>query len=399
VKKVDRTNEDVPDREESGPVGWVNWRASRREGVPQHGWVEDGLYTDAWLIGEPEQLGPYKFFNAISHAESRRPLSLNLVLRSHIHLDQALPNVNPHKTRKESWTALAHSEQLAALVSLALGVRCRSGGRLREFWDDHPDPRGQPTMLGHRAPILPEPGPLGPVLPHLGGAGSRWEDQRTKSVNLRDLPDLLDRYPDLELLDAVTLLRAARQYQLAVWSADDDPETSWLRLVSACETAAARAYRTDTDAVEALAVGLPEVHDALAAGEPEALRFVAEKLLPITGATKKFVRFIDEFRPDPPSLRPQAEWQLDWTKLRRAATTIYTARSNALHAGEPFPAALIRPPVQPDTEGPPSEVPLTGITVGTSAWHKRETPMTLATFEYVVRGCLQNWWRSLAEHS
>lgn len=199
------TNDALAD-EDGGPVSWVNWRASRRAGTRPHGWVEHGLYTDAWLFGESEPLGPYTFINSIAHAESRRPLSLNLVLRSHIHLDQSLPRVDASKTDTESWTALGHAEQLAALVSLALGVRCRSGGGLREFWNDHADPLGRPTMYGHHAPVLPEPGPLGPVLPHLGGAGSRWETQLTKQVHLGALPEVLGRYPDLERGDAVALL-------------------------------------------------------------------------------------------------------------------------------------------------------------------------------------------------
>lgn len=386
---------DADDDDQRGPVSWANWRASRRQGASPHGWVEDGLYTDAWLLGEPEPVGPYSFLNSIAHAESRRPLSLNLVLRSHIYLAQTLPTVNTRKTDTADWTALAHAEQLAALVSLALGVRCRSGGGLREYWNDHPDLRGRPTMYMHNAPVLPEPGPLGPVLPHIGGAGSHWEAQLMKQVDLRVLPEFLGRYPDLDRGDAVALLRSARQYQLAIWSADDDPETSWLRLVSACETAAARMHTTDMDAVGALAVALPEVHEALSAAGAEAMRSAAEKLLSITRATTKFLRFITEFQPPPPPRRPSAEWQLDWTKLRKAASSIYSARSSALHAGEPFPAPLIRPPMQPDLDEPPSEVPLNGVSVGASTWHPQAIPMTLATFEHVVRGCLQNWWRSL----
>ena len=61
-------NVPTPDEEDRGPVSWMNWRAALR-GAPAAGWIEDGLYTDAWLLGEPDRLGPYQFINAVAHAE------------------------------------------------------------------------------------------------------------------------------------------------------------------------------------------------------------------------------------------------------------------------------------------------------------------------------------------
>jgi hypothetical protein len=48
------------------------------------------------------------------------------------------------------------AEEVAALVSLALGVRCRSGGITRRWLRGDPDPLGTPFEADHRRPYLPE---------------------------------------------------------------------------------------------------------------------------------------------------------------------------------------------------------------------------------------------------
>lgn len=72
---------------------------------------------------------------------------------------------------------------------------------------------------------------------------------------------------------------------------------------------------------------------------------------------------------------------------------IYGLRSSALHEGTPFPMPMLEPPPSTDFEAP-SEKPFgLASSAGGGTWLAADTPMTLATFEYVARGALLNWYR------
>ena len=124
-----------------------------------------------------------------------------------------------------------------------------------------------------------------------------------------------------------------------------------------------------------------------AAGGSRLVEDMAGHLAHLFGATSKFLRFITRFAPGPPTHRPEFS-QVDWTRLRKAVSTVYDHRSAALHQGRPMPAPLCEPPHMFE-DGFPGERPMgLGSAVGASVWEPKDLPMHLHTFAYVVRGTL-----------
>jgi len=79
-------------------------------------------------------------------------------------------------------------------------------------------------------------------------------------ASLEDAHALLTAYSTLNGKQAVALVRAAQQYADGLWWADADPRISWIKLVSAIETAAdywSKATRLD------LVAELARLHGAL----------------------------------------------------------------------------------------------------------------------------------------
>lgn len=209
----------------SGPDGWTNWRA-QRGGVPGSGAIEFAEYTDAQLLEDQVDLGPCRLLNTIGFAARQAgqvPLSLVLRVEWHAATDPR------ERSREETDTAAWHGgrldDELAALVSLALGIRLQSGGRIREF-DPDGDVRGRPVHFDHVPPYLPPPR-RAPLLPTIIGP-----------AQLGEASGRLAGYPQLTAAQANALVKAARAWQEAVWVADADPRQAWLRLVSALEAAA-----------------------------------------------------------------------------------------------------------------------------------------------------------------
>lgn len=102
-------------------------------------------------------------------------------------------------------------EELAALLSLLLGIRLRAGGILRVFQsadsaeDGSYDPRGYPNEM-EPPPYLPRP-TTRPMLPAMSSHAG-WVDFSPVS--------LLDTYPRLSAKQARALVRSARSYQEAI---------------------------------------------------------------------------------------------------------------------------------------------------------------------------------------
>lgn len=340
------------------------------------------LYTDAWLTGGPTftGMGPYELINTVAAVTDE--LGPGLVLRSAIHLtyEPDEPVIIPSKSENRSWLSMTLDEEIAALISLILGIRMRSGGLTRVFRDG--DVRGCPVAYEHRPPSWrSRPNAILPAL-------------RRATVSLDGVPPLLSRLPALDADEAVALVRAARQYQLAVWVADDEPELGWLHLVSAAEVAAVQWVGTRTAPAEMLKESLPDLAAVLdnAGGRP-LLDAVAEHLKDLVKSTRRFLNFMQAFDPGPPSTRPEWEWaQVPWSDLRRRLGLIYKYRSDRLHGGIPFPSFLCRAP-ETFNNGPPSEVaPGLSAHAGPSHWPAKDLPMYLWVFERIVRGALLRWW-------
>jgi len=83
--------------------------------------------------------------------------------------------------------------------------------------------------------------------------------------------------------------------------------------------------------------------------------------------------------------------------MKKTLSKIYGYRSRALHDGKPFPAPMCLPPFKEDPSwAAHAEKPI-GLATSTlgATWLADDVPILLNTFEYIVRGCLLKWWKSL----
>lgn len=368
-----------------GPYGWRNHRAARA-GVGARERVEAVLASDAPISGSiHDGLGPYQVLNALS---SPTPgLSIAMVVRATFHLTaESHQDATVLTTDTSTFHDGTDIDEVAALLSLAGGLRCRSGGVTR-MWGLGEDLSGfgVPAMFDYRMPVLPIPSPRsGPLLPHL-----------TRPIDINSTVPLLRRYFASSPKDATALLRAARMYQRAVWVADDDPSQAWLWLVGALEVAAVRWRGSARDPGEVLRRAWSELSEvALKQGEDhhEEIAMVVNDLIK---SKDRFAQFVLEFIPDPPASRPEYWAQADWNDMERMLHQVYGFRSKALHAGVPFPVPMCEAP-HPHTASLP-EIPMGRATYANDGrWAAEDVPMLLWTFEYVARGALVNWWSQLA---
>lgn len=360
---------------------WRDWRAYA-EGKDELEIFEDEAYSDRQFTGGPVTLGPTVLHAVIRSSEG---MGLAVILQTAVH-DRVMPNlILEDGTLAPADSHAFHggtmSDEIAALVSLELGVRLRVAG-MRETSGLHTEDDRPPIRFEVRP--LVRPGREGREL----------------------LPRVMDRSPDLAALQrlarfsmvpataAIELVRAAREYGQGIWWANEDPNQGWLHLVTAVEIAAGFRQLDSAPAVELLREHLPQLWTALEGTTDETKVRVANHLVPQMRATRRFVDFMTELAPEPPELRPT--WgDLDWNEMRSHARLIYGHRSTALHAGKPFPVPMSVPPGW-DAGGALQEAPW-GLTAGApgAIWERTETPMLLSTFEYIVRGALLSWWDEL----
>lgn len=371
-----------------GPAGWRNWRACLRK-APEQSWQEYGLYSDAIFYGAIERNpadSPYQVLNAFnapwtgSRAGPDQPV---LFLRVGWHLGEQ-PTPQMDATDTGSYHGGDVQDEIAALISLAIGARLKAGHYTRMA--DSEDPRGRPWADTER-PIPMVGGPASPrILPGF---------QRPRTVT----DALLETYYMLSPADATALVRAARLYQDAVWIAEAEPQLSWLMLVSAIETAAGQ-WRSQRSSARDLFLELePDLASKLSVvGGDEAVGLVARHLSHQLRATRKFIDFSMNFLPPAPEHRPPTWLQLDWSPSHMRATLakIYIHRSGALHAGTPFPWPMCFLPFRSSEQEPPAEVPHGSATAAQGGvWTKEDTPLLLHTFEYITRGVITNWWKAV----
>jgi len=372
----------------SGPEAWRNWRAARA-GLPEVGAFEAALYSDVPVAGELwSGLGPYALLNTVAHANAAPTgglPNLAIVVRASDHLPDNPGTVPMDRTDFSAYHGGDDIDEIAALLSLALGVRFRSGGITRVFRPLSSDPRGMPSEWEHSAPYLPPASRRGRQLP-----------RSPIEAKIVDAASLLASYPDLDSTAAVALTRAARQYQMGLWIAESDPAEAWLRLVGAIEAGAQLLTVAPRDSVSDLRLGMPALADECdRAGGAEHLSRVADQLVHLTRATRKFVEFLMTYLPPPPTPRPPEAFQLDWTRMRNHVRSVYEWRSRALHDGVPFPAAMCMAPVS--IGDAPVEATFESTATGRSVWTRADAPMLLGTFEHIARGALLRWWATLAE--
>ena len=353
--------------------------------------VEYQFYSDAHITGQfTNGVGPYSFLNAVPFPSSPGVVNAPIILRAEIHLPQALPDMS--KTDESRYHGGWFIDELAALTSVALGVRIRAGGESRRF-EPGQDPYGHPSDFRYR----PKPGVhvqsnrQSLILPSVVDTHSMSQLEIMKSV------------PRIKPARYVNLIRACRSYQDALWIAESEPNLAWLMFVSALETAANDVYTADASPGERLRQSKSDLAELLKEhGGDELVDQVAKLIADTLGATQKFIKFTLRFKPNEPDQRPSHDlFQVKWsnTGLRDILDKVYQYRSRVLHDGIPFPAPMLRPPFYDSSDSPASEVPFTGLASHShgGTWTPKDVPINLHCFHYITRGALLKWWEEMSE--
>jgi len=364
----------------SGPTAYLNWLASQNS--PLFFTHEFPLYSDAHIISEAE-FGPYRFFNTVA-IPTPGAVRQKVALRWDWHWEYQVPTFQ--KTEADQYHGGGPAEEIAALASLALGVRFRSGDATRDF-SPNGDPKGRPIALTLRAAptLVKTESREGWILPHAA------EGQHSLEL-LAPLATL----PRLKPEAATSLIRSARLYQDALWLAESEPALSWLLLVSAVETGAVYWRAEKEPALDRFKTAKPELFDYLSQlDDGKAAGRVADEFKDSFGVMRKFLDFLVTFRPEEPTPRP-AWGGINWSdkSLQTILNVVYSYRSEALHEGKPFPAPMCLPPFrhagQAPTERPDGDMSMVGGT-----WKAKDIPLLLHTFEYITRVALLKWWSSM----
>lgn len=361
---------------------YENWKAFN-DHAPVLEAYEYPFFTDAHIIGE-KSFGPYALINTIVRTTEIPAI----ILRADYHQDHSMPdilsNCSSTKTNTQNYHGGSLQDEIAALISLCLGIKLKSGEYIRSF-SPNDDPKGNPKLhLAYKNPILHKPLTKKSIIPNTNG-----EHYLTNLDWLNSLPNLS---PD----DARALIISARRYQEALWISDFQPEFSWLLFVSSLETAANYWNSKSEPALDRLKSSRKDVYDELINFGQEHAKKIAELIVDSLGSTKKFRDFILKFRPEEPKQRPDLPFaQFQWTEdnLKKSMNKIYALRSKALHTGIPFPPLMCRPPSELQEEKPLAEKAITT----NCYWDKKDMPMLLHTFEYITRNVLLNWWDELAK--
>ena len=356
-----------------GPFIYLNWIAANKGKEPLS-ICEYPLLTDAHITGEAtEGYGPYKFINPVPILHKPGLVRPGMILRLEHHFEGSLPDLT--KTNTEFYHGGGFLEEIAALFSLAMGIRTKSGDLIRRF-EPNGDPLGRPIAYNFSPDPIIVIGRPGLILPRVVGSHSLEK--------LVPLSWLLKISPE----EAITLIRAARLYQDALWIAESEPALSWIMFVSALETAANQWRRNKESPIARLKTSKPELLELLRENcnhgtSEKVAQIIADSL----GSTSKFVNFVLNFSPDKPINRPIKWLQFNWSKtsMRNTLSKIYDYRSRALHDGTPFPAPMCEAPFYNQEWGMAySEKPLgggSGAMGGT--WLPEDTPILLHTFEYI----------------
>ena len=372
----------------NGQISHYNWNNAIK-GIPLCRAYEVPLFTDSSIIGLSDYY-PYVFIKTIAHSYKPREIKPAIILRVYSHLTQ--DDNNPSYQCEKSSYDLYHggwiNDEIAALMSLLLGIRLKSGGVTREF-ENNGDPKGRPIFINANSDPIFIYDTQKMILP-----------KTSRECNLAD-SHRMSSFPNLAEKDAVLLIKAARLYQEALWIAESDPSNAWIMLVSSIESISGECNNEKYSSRDLIKDILPEFEKSLTKHcNQEAINEIIAPLGVFFGSTRKFVNFILEFFPDPPKDRPPEWCQLLWTEeeVKLAMSQVYNYRSKALHGGIPFPAPMCESPYRDKKSY--AEVPI-GLATHTkgATWVKGDTKILLHTFEYIVRNVLINWWDSIIPES
>lgn len=392
-----------------GPLVYETWKAISVQDKTVSGSYEVQLYTDAPLVAFYEKkYGPY-LFSGTGHPGVESPQCVPaLVLRMPdiinttageywieylAHADDFEPTSSPQpavapsdiKSDMTRYHAGGLHDEVAALTSLALGVRLKASGSVRRF-DPLTGASGRPTQQH----ALSTPRYV-----------QKWSTYVIPdAATQRDFtPDLLETMPHLTPQAATALIKAARRYQHGLWVAESEPEETWEKLVDAVEAAALYWNEEGGKSIEWLR-GASEMQTLVklleSAGGVALLSQVAELLGPNLRVTTRFINFLLHYLPPAPEPRPGIEGQVSWSKnkLRDILSTVYNYRSRAHHDGQAFPLPMCRPPITYDGwKAPAEKSPYLSAEHASAVWRAEDTPLALHIFAYIVRGSLCQWWQ------
>ena len=369
--------------DEQGPPVYLNWLWSQQDKPLLH-IQEFPLYTDAHIVAETKH-GPYEFLNTIAAIPGVRGLVRPAVILRYESY-WVFPHPDFSKTNADRYHGGSPADEIAALASLAMGVRFRAGDSTRNF-EPEGDPKGRPMALTTRnLPVLTK-NPL-----------KKWiVAQAADGQHSLELLKVLEALPALSAEAATTLIRAARLFQDALWLAESEPALAWLLFVSALETAALHWRSKQEDPLERFQTAKPSLYEELCKYDDALARRVADEFKDSFGATKKFIDFVMKFRPPEPANRPP--WaRIDWSdaSMKRILKIVYGYRSKALHAGKPFPAPMCEAPYMEPGWTAATEKPHGHVSMSGGVWLEGEIPILLHTFEYIARETLLNWWNAEA---
>jgi hypothetical protein len=302
---------------------FANWNR-QIEGVPARLTVEAMLFTDTWVTGEVTGIGPYAFLNTLATGNTPRSLRRAVVLRITDHHDPSNDPAYrfPIENDSDHYHGGDNLDEMSALASLFMGIRLKAGGINREF-------RAQGDHFGRPVELWGKPDPQLVIerrvqIPRL-----------LQSANLNESLDTLRLFPTRTVQQTNALIKAARQYQQAIWIADADPELSWLMLISALETVAVE-WASQTTPIDQLKMAFPKIVKVISESScPTLLEPIAKELDRLTRATN----FILTFAPTPPEERPAEylRFSFEPPNLENAVKLIYSHRSRSLHEGIAFP--------------------------------------------------------------
>src|SRR6266571_1362587 len=111
-----------------GPPIYANW-IEANAGRPILYTEEFPLFTDAHITGEVAY-GPYEFLNTVPESEAGQPKPV-VILRCSGHVDWPSPDMR--RTSADRYRGGSFQEEVAALASLAMGIRFRAGNATRRF--------------------------------------------------------------------------------------------------------------------------------------------------------------------------------------------------------------------------------------------------------------------------
>lgn len=366
-----------------GTDAWVNWREFL-EGGHEIESFEDELHSDRSFSGNAVLMGPYRL-SAVAQKRGRTT-GPAIVVNSQLIADSMPRLVDDHGNLTKGTTAGYHGgsigDEMAALVSLELGVRVRFAGTRRSSGIHRPD--------YHLPPLYFDVPPV-----HVPDRAGREMLPRVlrRPTNLGAL-SAVKLFPHVKERKQLALVRAARAYANGLWWANEDPNLAWLQLVTAVESAARETGLAGVDDLEILREFDVRLWSALEAADDEVRRKVARARVPMMGVTRKFTDFIVARAEQPPEdERPNSSDRFDWNDLRPAIKQIYRLRSTALHEGTPFPMPMLHEPAVATNGSAIQETP-GGLSAGGlgGIWHAKKMPMLLSTFEQVARSALLSWW-------